>query len=123
MELGHSSNTLMGTRASREQHIHLGTESLKVTIVKDKIREVNAPRPRLGLPCPLLLPSFPYFPNLGLYYSLSSHIFCLKTSKISIQDIFLLLVIFLHHETHGVLTISTLISCCCSTTWDMRMHL
>lgn len=119
MELGHSSNTLMVTRAS----LDLGTEGLKVAIVKSKIREVSAPRPKLGLPCPLLLPSFPYFPNLCLYYCFSSQILCLKISTISVQDVFLPLVMFLNYETHAVLTISMLISCCCSTAWDMRTHL
>lgn len=52
--------------------LDLGTEGLEMAIVKGKIREVIAPRPRQGLPCPLWLPSLLYFLNLCLYYSLHS---------------------------------------------------
>lgn len=65
-----------------------------------KIREANTPRPKLGLLCALSLLSFSRFPSLCHYYFFSSYIFCLKTSRLSIQDIFLPLVIFRVWETY-----------------------
>lgn len=80
----------MGTRAFQVtvQTLELGTEGDKMTIVKDKIREVSGPKSRLLWPVQFYCHLF-CFPNLCLFYSFSPHIFCLKTSRLLIQHIFL----------------------------------
>lgn len=108
-ELRHSSNALMGTRVSREQYIHWTRAQRVSRWPLSKARSERSLLPGQDKVCPVLSDCHLYC--IFLIFAFIILYILSENKQISIQDIFLLLVIFFAYETHVVLTISMFIVC------------